>query len=439
MVSGIIVNLLPDCNYFFGTKFIMRNSITLRIIFILLILSAASGSLKSQSRFIWGRQFGSDKDEYVMNHVSDNSGNIYVAGKTTGSMNGMNKGRNDGFITKIDSLGNTLWTRQFGSDGDEDIQWSAIDNSGSVYITGSTTGVLADKKFGKEDVFVVKYNPAGEMEWKKQIGTDSLDIAKGIYADARGYIYVTGLTAGKLGQSSAGKTDCFIIKLDNKGKQLSINQFGTSGDDCSYSITGGSVSDLFVCGTTWGDMSGKNKGFIDGFAGHFSDKLEQIGFNQFGTNGFDIAMIINVDDQKNLYVGGSTSGNFGCEQIGEGDAFLLKISEKGNILWNNQFGTKNNDGVRSIDFNSVVSDNILVSGILNLPPAQAFIRMFKRDGTMLWERKFVAKGIYGDTSGKDVSLDNKGNIIHVGLTGANLFGPLIGEHDFYIVKLGLDF
>ena len=99
---------------------------------------------------------------------------------------------------------------------------------------------------------------------------------------------------------------------------------------------------------------------------------------------------------------------------------------------------RHNDGVRSIQLNSGISGNILISGVLNLPPAQAFIRMYRKDGVMLWERKFIATGKNGDTSGKDAGFDNKGNFYHVGLTGANLFGTLTGEHDFYIVKLGLD-
>jgi hypothetical protein len=105
---------------------------------------------------------------------------------------------------------------------------------------------------------------------------------------------------------------------------------------------------------------------------------------------------------------------------------------------NNQFGIKNNDGIRSIHLNFKISYNILISGVLNLPPAQAFIRMYSKDGLMIRERKFIAKGKNGDTSGKDAGFDEKGNFYHVGLTGANLFGTLIGEHDFYIVKLRVD-
>jgi hypothetical protein len=409
-----------------------------RAIIVILLSGFLSGHLMAQTNFVWGKQFGSDKNEYSLNHVIDNNGNIYIAGKTNGTMAGKNLGQNDGFITKIDSLGNLIWIKQFGTGGDEDIQWSAVDNTGCVYVTGSTTGILKNKNFGKEDIFIVKYNPLGEMEWAKQFGTDSTDIGKGIYADNKGYIYVTGMTGGKLGKTSFGKTDGFIMKLDYNGNQLYTNQFGTPGDDLCYAITGGGDSDILVCGTTWGDIAGKNKGFVDGFTGQFTEKGDLIRYTQFGSEGFDIAMILRVDSEKNIYVGGSTSGNLGCQQIGQGDAFLLKINKNGDILWTHQFGTKNNDGLRGIDFNSKISDNILVSGILNLPPALGFIRMYSKEGNMLWERNFVAKGINSGTSGKDVCFDNNGNIYHMGLTEANLFGSSIGEGDVYLVKMELD-
>jgi hypothetical protein len=64
--------------------------------------------------------------------------------------------------------------------------------------------------------------------------------------------------------------------------------------------------------------------------------------------------------------------------------------------------------------------------------------MYKRDGELLWERKFIAVGKNFGSSGKDVILDTKVNFYHMRLTGANIFGPLIGENDIYLVKLGLD-
>jgi hypothetical protein len=129
-----------------------------------------------------------------------------------------------------------------------------------------------------------------------------------------------------------------------------------------------------------------------------------------------------MDKDGNIYAGGTTSGNFGTQQIGEGDAYLLKLNGKGEILWNSQFGTAMNDGVRNISFDPANAGNILISGIVSLPPGKGFIRMYKADGSMTWEKIFE-----DNTSGKDVKYDNKGNAYHVGLTG----------NDYYVVKLKL--
>ena len=129
-----------------------------RTVFTIFLLATLVSQSQSQINLIWGKQFGTDKEEYARNHVVDKNGNIYVSGNTTGIMNDKSFGKADGFISKIDSSGNVIWSRQFGSDGDEDIQWSAIDNKGFVYITGTTTGILDNKNFGKEDIFLVVTN-----------------------------------------------------------------------------------------------------------------------------------------------------------------------------------------------------------------------------------------------------------------------------------------
>jgi hypothetical protein len=407
-------------------------------IILIVLVTVSMNIAKSQTNFIWGKQSGTDKEEYVLNHVTDRNGNIYISGKTTGVATGQNFGKNDGFITKIDSLGNTLWSGQFGTTEEEDVLWSAIDLNDNVYITGSTGGAMNSKNSGKEDIFVVKYNSEGKMQWARQFGTDSTDTGSGIYTDRGGFIYVTGSTNGTMGKSASGKTDAFIMKLDPDGNILFTDQFGTKGDDYGVAITGDGNSLIFVCGSTWGDLGAKNKGMIDAFVCSFSDKGELLQKIQFGSEGFDMALQITADDKNNIYVGGSTSGDLAGKQMGEGDCFLYKINSGGSIVWTEQFGTKAHDGVRGLAFNRKISDNILVSGIMNLPPEYAFIRMYKDDGSLLWEKNFAAKSKNGGTSGKDVTIDNNGNIYHLGLTGSNLFGSLIGGHDYYLLKISLD-
>lgn len=412
----------------------MKNFSLKNLIIVTLLLSTMNIYSQSSPEILWGRQFGSDKEEYCMNHVNDGKGNIYVCGKTTGSLTGKNFGKNDGFIMKLDDSGNVIWTRQFGTSEDENVLWSAIDSHGCIYITGSTTGDMEGKNSGEEDIFIVKYNPDGQLLWAKQFGTDSTDVGNGIYAGNQDFVYLTGITKGKLGDTAFGKTDGFVMKLDSSGKKIFVDQFGTAADDFSSAIAGDQNSSIYICGSTWGDLAARNRGMIDVFAGQFTTEGKLVGFYQLGSEGFDFAMNLVVDEDKNLYLCGTTSWDFGGKQMGEGDCFLAKLNSKGGILWNRQFGTKNHDGSRGILIEKGITGKILVSGLQNLPPAKSFIRMYSKDGDLQWEKIICGKH-NEDASGKDISIDRDGNIYLLGLTGSNLFAPLTGGHDFFLVKL----
>jgi hypothetical protein len=66
-----------------------------------IVFSQIPANQQSHPNVDWGIQFGTTGEEYSLNHVADRSGNLYVCGKTAGSMEGINAGKNDGFITKI--------------------------------------------------------------------------------------------------------------------------------------------------------------------------------------------------------------------------------------------------------------------------------------------------------------------------------------------------
>jgi hypothetical protein len=303
---------------------------------------------------------------------------------------------------------------------------------------GSTTGVLGEKSFGKEDIFLVKYSPAGEMIWTRQFGSDSTDVAQGIFVDAKGFLYLTGATMGVLGTTGNGSQDAFIMKLNLNGTPVFVQQFGTPAPDMCSAITGDNAGNIYVAGSTLGKLGAVNKGLMDGFIGQFTANGSLVKYTQFGSEGFDITTSIILDNEKNIYIGGSTSGNLSGQQKGEGDCFVLKFDQTGEMLWKDQFGTEKHDGVKGLCFNAAVSGNILVSGVQNLPPAHAFIRMYKKDGTMLWEKGIIQQGDKRDASGKSVSIGKNGYIYHLGLTSSGLFGNLIGVDDFYLVKLKTD-
>ena len=69
----------------------------------------------AQADFVWGKQFGSERDERTRNLVVDSLNNVYVFGKTSGTVGKENLGKYDGFVVKVDSAANTVWALQLGS------------------------------------------------------------------------------------------------------------------------------------------------------------------------------------------------------------------------------------------------------------------------------------------------------------------------------------
>jgi hypothetical protein len=418
----------------------MKKLVKVKLIIVFLFTVCFSNYVESQTNFIYGKQFGSDKGDFGYNAVADQFGNVFIAGETKGAIASQSFGKTDGFVSKFDSIGNTIWSKQIGTNEDDKINWLAVDQSGNIFVTGYTNGTFEGKSFGKEDIIVVKFDNRGNIEWQKQFGTDSTDIGNMIYVDFQGNIYVTGMTKGKMDKVSYGQVDCVILKLDNKGNSIWTKQFGTSKYDECKGITGDSESNIFVCGATAGDLAAGNKGFWDSFVGKFTDKGEQVKFLQFGTDAYDMASHIAIDKENNIYIGGSTGGDFGRKRQGEGDSFLSKLDKNFEIIWTQQFGTNKWDGVNGIALNEKISENIIISGCQNWPSCQSFIRMYKSDGSLLWMNNYIANGKNGGTCGKGVCIDNKGNIYHTGGTGGSLFKSIDKPEgdDVFLIKLCLD-
>src|SRR6185437_4154455 len=154
--------------------------------------------------------------------VVDASGNVYVLGNATGNFgNQVNQGQQDAYLTKYDSAGNVLWTRMLGSAGTANATGLALDPTGGVVITGSTTADLTTSSVadGNTDTFVARYVSLGNQTWLKQLQTLNSNQAAAVSVDASGNVYIGGQVTGVIGsgQTQDGGTDAYVAKLDHKG------------------------------------------------------------------------------------------------------------------------------------------------------------------------------------------------------------------------------
>jgi len=232
--------------------------------------------------------------------VADASGNVYVVGKTMGKLGQQYYGKSDGFIFKVDSTARLLWSLQIGSKEDDELKHADVDASGNLYVTGyiCPDDVSRPKDI---DVLVIKVDGNGKTVWKKTFGTDSPDVGENIVVDKDGSLYITGSTKGIMTGRSFGQEDFFILHLDSSGNVIHKFQFGTPKYDQCSGITIGEDDKVLVCGTTEGSLAVPNSGGSDMFWGVFTKDLKQIKIVQSGTNKGDYAGEIKTDAIGNVY------------------------------------------------------------------------------------------------------------------------------------------
>ena len=103
-------------------------------------------------------------------------------GHTFGSLEGTNAGEDDAFVSKYDAEGALLWTRQIGTYDDDKSLGVSADGLGNVYITGHTFGSLEGVNAGNLDIFVSKFDMNGVLLWTEQIGSSGYDRSYGVSA-----------------------------------------------------------------------------------------------------------------------------------------------------------------------------------------------------------------------------------------------------------------
>ena len=317
----------------------------------------------------WTKQLGTSSTDSATGVATDSSGNVYVTGHTKGGLDGnTNAGDSDLFVVKYNSSGTKQWTKQLGTSGEDEARGVATDSSGNVYVTGGTYGGLdGNTSAGDRDLFVVKYNSSGTKQWTKQIGTSSYDNASGVATDSSGNVYVTGETSGGLdNNTNAGSHDIFVVKYNSSGTKQWTKQLGTSSLDYARGVATDSSNNVYVTGFTNQGLDGNTSaGHGDLFVVKYLDNGTKQWTKQLGTSDSDSANGVATDSSGNVYVTGYTRGGLdGNTFLGgdwySGDIFLVKYNSSGTKQWTKQLGTSSGDSASGVATDS--SGNVYVAG-----------------------------------------------------------------------------
>ncbi|MEM1134790.1 MAG: hypothetical protein AAGI07_03040 [Bacteroidota bacterium] len=191
---------------------------------------------------VWQRTYGfeEEKADYGNAVVEADNGDFIWLG-TTEKNNLGNQGFNsDMRVVRSNNIGNLIWDYLFGSEGN-DFGNKAIKYFNEYLLVGA----IGSTQTQRSDVFLVKINNDGQEIWTQRYGGDADDSAFDISPTEDGGFIITGFTFSY----GNGKSDIFLIKTDFEGNLQWHTAIGGQGDDIGNSVIQTSDGGYLICGS----------------------------------------------------------------------------------------------------------------------------------------------------------------------------------------------
>ena len=322
----------------------------------------------------------------------DSSQNIYVAGHVKIDIDGQTvTGGSDYMLMKFNHSGVKQWTKLKGTSSYDQAYGLTIDSSDNLYTFGGYDGANNTNS----DMSVVKHDSDGNFQWVKTLDNSSISFDGGNYVaiDSSGNIFTgAGDTVGKINSSgemqwqvSQSNGECIVLdssgnvyvsednvtltKYNSSGTVQWSNTLSSSGNDYVEGIAIDSSDNIFITGSTSGDLdrntnansNSESAGSYDAFLIKYDSSGNKQWTKQIGTSTYEKGRSVTTDTNGNIYLTGETMGSLdGNTSIGSVDVFLTKYNSSGTKQWTKQFGTTSTD--RGVAVTTDNSSSVFVTG-----------------------------------------------------------------------------
>jgi hypothetical protein len=416
-------------------------------------VSQGSGLLNSDPndpapQIVWQNTFGGSEMESAKSIQETSDGGFILAGET-GSIDGdvpEDKGEWDAWIIKLRFDGSIEWQKIYGGSKSEGFSSIQETSTGGFIVAGSThsnDGDITENR-GTIDLWVMKIDADGKIEWQKTYGGSYWDVANSIQETSDGGYIVAGYTRSKNGDitENKGDYDVWVLKLDIDGNIEWQKTYGGSGNDIANFIRETSDGGFIVAARTSsndGDVL-ENKGIVN----FWMIKLNIDGSIEwqrtYGGSKIDVAYSIQETHDGGYIVAGWASSYDGDVKEKKGNTtnvWILKLALDGSLEWQKTFEGQNGSGVHSIH---VASDGgYIFAGYLstldgNYKRDKVLVFKLGVDGNLEWQKTYG-----GSNTDRAYSIQETrdGGYIVTGYTESN-DGDVTenkGEADIWVIKL----
>lgn len=295
-----------------------------------------------QGDTLWTKTYGEDGSDDARCIRQTPDGGYIIAGNTQpiGIMGSYI------WLIKTNSLGDTLWTQKWG-----ETPMPHINTSRCVQLTSDggyiISGHLQFSGSNNEDACLIKTDAEGNTEWMNSYGGTGYEIGYWTWQTSDGGFIVVGYTTS----FGNGNEDIYLVKTDASGTVEWTNTYGGTGTDFGYSIQQTSDNGYIIAGFT--DSFGA--GGYDVYIVKTDAVGDTVWTKTFGGANYDKGYSIQAISDGTYIVSGTTR-SFGDPA---GDIYLLKLDSSGNVIWSGTYGSANDDRGWSVqqtgDGNYVVS------------------------------------------------------------------------------------
>jgi len=323
----------------------------------------------------------------------DASGNAYVTGYTQSTnfptKNAAQPSYGGGFwnaiVFKISSSGKLVYSTYLGGNNQDEAHGIAVDASGAAFVSGFTSSIdfpvknaVQPTMTGRPDAFLTKLSPAGDQFlFSTYLGGSGREFGKGVTLDASGNPILVGSTESTdfplqmplqsqiNGPGPVTGLNGFITKISSTGDKILYSSYFGGGAQTSINLVRLDASGgIYLLGeVTSNGLQVKNpiqSTFAGGQGNLLIAKLTPSGDSivyatYLGGSTFDFVGDLAVDRDGTAYITGTTySPDFptknsmqpfvGSTHSFKSDAFIVKISPSGSLVYSTIVGGNGADG-----------------------------------------------------------------------------------------------
>ncbi len=369
------------------------------------------------------------------------------------------------------------WARNWGPSEYTGGKGVAVDNDGNAFASGKFQGTIDfdpgpgidnHSSQGGYDVYVCKFDYAGEFQWARTWGGADWEYNRGLAVDNDGNVYVPGYYAGTVdfdpgsgtdNHSANGAQDVFITKFNPDGDFLWARTWGGSSSDDGYGAETDEFGNVYITGqyqnnvnfNPSGSENRTSNGGQDVFLSKFDSDGNFIWVRTWGGPNWDYGHDISFDSSGNLYTVGWFAGTVDFDPGAGVDShtadadpgvYLCKYTPSGDFTWARTWGGSRYQGYDfGIGVNTDDGSNIYVagrySGTVDFDPGpgdeshtymgsapddvDAFVSSFDSNGEFRWVATWGSSSV---VRARGVDCDAEGNVFVGGdYTGYVDFDP----------------